>query len=106
MTLFYVSFSFLLQGAHMNPAVTLAFAVVRRLDWIKVPVYWLAQLLGAFIASAIVYGIYYGRFEMWASLLPHPPANNPPLPNLNYALFRCVPCQQPITIFPAHSQDA
>ena len=53
----------------MNPAVTLAFAVVRRLDWIKVPVYWLAQLLGAFIASAIVYGVYSGRFEMWASLL-------------------------------------
>jgi len=48
-----------ISGAHMNPAVTLAFAVVRRLDWIKVPAYWLAQLLGAFIASAIVYGIYY-----------------------------------------------
>ena len=45
----------------MNPAVTLAFAVVRRLDWIKVPVYWIAQLLGAFIASAVVYGIYFGR---------------------------------------------
>lgn len=58
----------------MNPAVTLAFAVVRRLDWIKVPAYWLAQLLGAFIASAIVYGIYYGRFEMWAlSSIVSPP---------------------------------
>jgi len=48
-----------ISGAHMNPAVTLAFAVVRRLEWVKVPVYWLAQLSGAFIASAIVYGIYY-----------------------------------------------
>lgn len=48
----------------MNPAVTLAFAVVRRLEWIKVPVYWLAQLLGAFIASAVVYGIYYGKVEL------------------------------------------
>ena len=58
----------------MNPAVTLAFAVVRRLDWIKVPAYWLAQLLGAFIASAIVYGIYYGRFEMlaWSSIVSPP----------------------------------
>lgn len=53
-------FLFLL-GAHMNPAVTLAFAVVRRLPWFKVPVYCIAQLLGAFIASAVVYGIYYGR---------------------------------------------
>ena len=55
------SISAFLSGAHMNPAVTLAFAVVRRLDWIKVPVYWIAQLLGAFIASAVVYGIYHGR---------------------------------------------
>ena len=45
----------------MNPAVTLAFAVVRRLEWIKVPVYCTAQLFGAFLASAVVYGIYYGR---------------------------------------------
>lgn len=36
------------SGAHMNPAVTLAFAVVKRLDWIKVPIYCIAQLLGAF----------------------------------------------------------
>ena len=44
----------------MNPAVTLAFAVVRRLPWKKVPVYWAAQMLGAFVASACVYGVYYG----------------------------------------------
>ncbi|KAJ7357531.1 hypothetical protein OS493_024336 [Desmophyllum pertusum] len=29
----------------MNPAVTLAFAVVRRIPWRKVPVYWAAQML-------------------------------------------------------------
>lgn len=45
----------------MNPAVTLAFAFIRRLEWIKVPVYCIAQLFGAFLASAVVYGIYYGR---------------------------------------------
>ena len=44
----------------MNPAVTLAFAVVRRFPWKKVPVYWAAQMLGAFVASACVYGVYYG----------------------------------------------
>lgn len=46
----------------MNPAVTLAFAVVRRIPWRKVPVYWTAQMLGAFVASACVYAIYYGEF--------------------------------------------
>ena len=49
----------------MNPAVTLAFAVVRRLPWIKVPVYCAAQMLGAFVASACVYGVYYGRLHPW-----------------------------------------
>ena len=45
----------------MNPAVTLAFAVVKRLPWRKVPVYCTAQMLGAFVASACVYGVYYGE---------------------------------------------
>lgn len=58
---FFTVFMHFPLGAHMNPAVTLASAVVRRLAWIKVPVYCMAQFLGAFIASAIVYGIYYGR---------------------------------------------
>lgn len=47
----------------MNPAVTLASAFVRRLDWIKVPVYCIAQFFGAFIASAVVYGVYYGKSD-------------------------------------------
>ena len=49
------------SGAHMNPALTLAFAAAKRLPWKKVPVYWTAQLLGAFVASACVYGVYYGE---------------------------------------------
>merc|ERR1711973_382951 len=49
------------SGAHMNPAVTLAFAAVKRLPWIKVPVYWTAQMLGAFVASACCFGVYYGK---------------------------------------------
>ncbi|EDO45027.1 predicted protein, partial [Nematostella vectensis] len=48
-----------ISGAHMNPAVTLAFAVARRLPWRFVLVYCLAQLLGAFAASACVYGVYH-----------------------------------------------
>ena len=45
----------------MNPALTLAFAAAKRLPWKKVPVYWTAQVLGAFVASACVYGVYYGE---------------------------------------------
>ncbi|XP_008784026.2 aquaporin NIP2-1-like [Phoenix dactylifera] len=43
-----------ISGAHMNPAVTLAFAVLRHFPWIQVPFYWSAQISGAVIASFIL----------------------------------------------------
>jgi glycerol uptake facilitator protein len=46
------------SGAHLNPAVTLAFALRRGFSWAKVPAYWLAQLVGAFVAAALVYLVY------------------------------------------------
>lgn len=49
-----------ISGAHINPAVTLAFAVRGKFPWNKVLPYWLAQLLGAFIAAMIVYFVYRG----------------------------------------------
>ncbi|KAK8587789.1 hypothetical protein V6N13_086762 [Hibiscus sabdariffa] len=39
------------SGAHMNPAVTLAFAAVRHFPWKQVPFYAAAQLTGAISAS-------------------------------------------------------
>jgi glycerol uptake facilitator protein len=43
------------SGAHLNPAVTLAQAMRRNFPWRKVPPYWAAQVLGAFVGAALVY---------------------------------------------------
>src|ERR1700736_2660799 len=49
-----------ISGAHINPAVTLALAVRGKLPWNKVLPYWAAQILGAFVAAAILYFVYQG----------------------------------------------
>ena len=54
-------------GAHLNPAVTLALAVHRRFPWHKVLPYSLAQLAGAFIASAIVFMTYHEALNAFDS---------------------------------------
>lgn len=42
------------SGAHLNPAVTIAFAVGRRFPWREVPGYVAAQAVGGFAASALL----------------------------------------------------
>ncbi len=43
------------SGAHINPAITLAFAVWGRFPWRSVLPYVLAQLIGAFLAAATLF---------------------------------------------------
>lgn len=46
------------SGAHLNPAVTLAFAVRRNFPWSRVPGYMVAQVVGAVGAAAFLRALF------------------------------------------------
>jgi aquaglyceroporin related protein len=54
-----------ISGAHLNPAVTFANCVFRKFPWRKFPGYMLAQILGAMVASAIVYANYKSAIDVF-----------------------------------------
>jgi glycerol uptake facilitator protein len=49
------------SGAHINPAVTIALAVIGKFEWARVPGYILAQTIGGFLGGVLV----------WLTYLPH-----------------------------------
>lgn len=48
-----------ISGGHINPAVSLALAVCGRFKWYKLPVYVIAQMIGAILGSALAFGVYH-----------------------------------------------
>ncbi|WP_405015805.1 aquaporin [Kitasatospora sp. NBC_00070] len=57
------------SGAHLNPAVTLAFAARGHFPWRHVPAYLVAQLAGALAAAGVLRGLFGGTGEVGASRL-------------------------------------
>ena len=56
------------SGAHLNPAVTVAFAVAGRFGWREVPGYVLAQVLGALAASGMLRVLFPEQVNLGATL--------------------------------------
>jgi aquaporin Z len=57
------------SGAHLNPAVTLAFAVRRNFPWRRVPGYILAQTIGA-IGAALFLRLLFGKVGALGATVP------------------------------------
>jgi len=55
------------SGAHLNPAVTLAFTLIRpkahKMTWLKAVLYVVAQFAGAILCAVINLIVYWGTFE-------------------------------------------
>src|SRR6188474_2633771 len=49
-----------ISGAHLNPAVTLAFAARGNFPWIRVPGYIVAQIIGGILAALFLQAVYGG----------------------------------------------
>jgi len=51
------------SGAHLNPAVSVALAITGSFEWIKVPGYILAQMLGGFFGAGLVWLFYKDHYD-------------------------------------------
>jgi aquaporin Z len=60
-----------ISGAHLNPAVSIAFALRRDFPWWRVPGYIIVQLAGAFLAALVLHAII-GVSAMYGSNYPAP----------------------------------
>jgi MIP family channel proteins len=56
------------SGAHLNPAVSLAFALTRHFPLTRVALYWLAQVVGALIAAATLRALFGNVASLGATL--------------------------------------
>lgn len=61
------------SGAHLNPAVTTAFAAAGRLSWREVPPYVIAQVVGGFAASGLLKALFPANPTLGATLPAGPP---------------------------------
>jgi glycerol uptake facilitator-like aquaporin len=79
------------SGAYLNPALTFANCLYRQLPWRRFPVYFLAQLLGGFVGSGIVYANYISSIDHYEG--GRGIRTVPPNPTATAAIFATYPQQ-------------
>ncbi|KAK2183039.1 hypothetical protein NP493_326g01001 [Ridgeia piscesae] len=52
-------------GGHVNPSITLTMCILGRTPWRYLPVYWLGQYTGSFLAAVVLYGEYYDALNAY-----------------------------------------
>jgi aquaporin Z len=52
-----------ISGGHFNPAVSLGLAIGGRFSWSELIPYWIAQVVGGFVAALILYAIASGKAD-------------------------------------------
>lgn len=77
------------SGAHINPAVTLAFAVRRKFAWAKVLPYMGSQVAGAFVGAALVYWVYGDAITAFDAAMKGPKTNGHTL--ASFSIFGTFP---------------
>src|ERR1700733_4165610 len=77
------------SGAHINPAVTLAFAVRRKFAWSKVGPYVVAQVLGCFVGAALVFLVYFNAIDAFNLAAKTPKSGGGAL--ATYSIFATFP---------------
>jgi glycerol uptake facilitator protein len=77
------------SGAHLNPAVTLAFAARRKFPWAKVAPYWAAQVVGAFVGAALVFLVYHNAIDAFNLAAKTPKSGGHAL--ATYSIFATFP---------------
>lgn len=74
------------SGAHLNPAISFALAIVGKFKWAKLGAYIAAQLLGAIVGAIVTWLVYRDHF------------NNTADANMKFAVFSTTPAI-PNTVF-------